>query len=80
MLIQTAAGHNRGSLDVHLTKCVLHISESYFDKGLLITASVFSTDTAKHTLRIWNFNQQYSHRDNSMANFDLLNTLHLSEK
>jgi hypothetical protein len=77
MLIQAAAGHNRDLLDVHLTKCVLHISDSYFDKGLLITANVFSTDTATHARRIWNFNHQC---DNAMANCELLHTLHLSEK
>ena len=80
MLIQAAAGHNRDLLDVHLTKCVLHISDSYFDKGLLITASVFSKDAAKHTRRIWNFNQQYPYCDNSMGNCDILKTLHLSDK
>ena len=80
MLIQAAAGHNRDLLDIHLTKCVLHISDSYFDEGLLITASVLSTDTAKHTRRIWNFNQQYPYCGNFMGNCDLLKTLHLSGK
>jgi len=80
MLIQAAVGYNRDLLDVHLTKCVLHISDSYFDKGLLITASLFSTDTATHTRKILNFNEKYPYCDNAMANCDLLHTLHISEK
>jgi hypothetical protein len=42
VLIRVAAGHNRDFLGLHLTKCVLHISDSYIDKGLLITVSVSS--------------------------------------
>jgi len=80
MIIQAAAGHNRELIDIHLTKCVLHISDSYFDRGLLITASVFPTDTATQTRRIWNFNKQYHYCDNAMANCDLFHSLHLSEK
>lgn len=80
MLIQAAAGHSRDLLEFHLTKCILHISDSYFDKGLLITTSVFSTDTTKHTRRILTFNEQHRYCDNAMANCDLLHTLHLREK
>lgn len=80
MLIQAAAGNNRDLLDFHLTKCLLHISDSYIDKGLLITSSVFSTDTSTHNRRVWNFNQQYPYSDNGMANCDLFNAIHLREK
>jgi ABC-type amino acid transport substrate-binding protein len=80
MIIQAAAGHNRELIDIHLTKCALHISDSYFDRGLLIIASIFPTDTATQTRRIWNFNKQYHYCDNAMANGDLFHSLHFSEK
>jgi hypothetical protein len=78
MLIHGAVGYSHSQLDVHITTCVLHISDCYIDEGFPITVSLYSKSSSAETTRTWNLSQE--HGGNNMANYNLLQKLHFSMK